>query len=197
MLNERQKTSTMKKLGILIGTMLISIFAFAQEISVNTDLSELKWTGKKVTGEHWGYIQLKDASLSVKNNQIQSGVFKIDMESINNQDIESEKTNAQLIGHLKSDDFFSVDKYPVATLKIKESTPFKNGFAEIKANLTIKGITHPISFKAEQLVNGYKAKITVDRTKYNVRYGSGKFFDNLGDNMIYDDFTLDVKIITE
>jgi len=197
MLNERQKTSTMKKLGILIGTMLISIFAFAQEISVNTDLSELKWTGKKVTGEHWGYIQLKDASLSVKNNQIQSGVFKIDMESINNQDIESEKTNAQLIGHLKSDDFFSVDKYPVATLKIKESTPFKNGFAEIKANLTIKGITHPISFKAEQLVNGYKAKITVDRTKYNVRYGSEKFFDNLGDNMIYDDFTLDVKIITE
>ncbi len=197
MLNERQKTSTMKKLGILIGTMLISIFAFAQEISVNTDLSELKWTGKKVTGEHWGYIQLKDASLSVKNNQIQSGVFKIDMESINNQDIENEKTNAQLIGHLKSDDFFSVDKYPVATLKIKESTPFKNGFAEIKANLTIKGITHPISFKAEQLVNGYKAKITVDRTKYNVRYGSGKFFDNLGDNMIYDDFTLDVKIITE
>jgi len=197
MLNERQKTSTMKKLGILIGTMLISIFAFAQEISVNTDLSELKWTGKKVTGEHWGYIQLKDASLSVKNNQIQSGVFKIDMESINNQDIENEKTNAQLIGHLKSDDFFSVDKYPVATLKIKESTPFKNGFAEIKANLTIKGITHPISFKAEQLVNGYKAKITVDRTKYNVRYGSEKFFDNLGDNMIYDDFTLDVKIITE
>src|SRR6056297_644377 len=197
MLNERQKTSTMKKLGILIGTMLISIFAFAQEISVNTDLSELKWTGKKVTGEHWGYIQLKDASLSVKNNQIQSGVFKIDMESINNKDIESEKTNAQLIGHLKSDDFFSVDKYPVATLKIKESTPFKNGFAEIKANLTIKGITHPISFKAEQLVNGYKAKITVDRTKYNVRYGSEKFFDNLGDNMIYDDFTLDVKIITE
>ncbi|MDY6800937.1 MAG: YceI family protein [Bacteroidota bacterium] len=187
----------MKRLGILIGTMLISIFAFAQEISVNTDLSELKWTGKKVTGEHWGYIQLKDASLSVKNDKIQSGVFKIDMESMDNQDLENEKTNAQLIGHLKSDDFFSVDKYPVATLEIKESTPFKNGFAEIKADLTIKGITHPISFKAEQLVNGYKADITVDRTKYNVRYGSGKFFDNLGDNMIYDDFTLEVKIITE
>ena len=197
MLNERKKGLTMKNLGLLIGTMLISIFAFAQDVSVNTELSELKWTGKKVTGEHWGYIQLKDASLSVKNNKIESGVFKIDMKSIDNQDLEKEKPNAQLVGHLKSDDFFSVDKYPVSTLKIKESTPFKNGFAEIKADLTIKGITHPISFKAEQLVNGYKADITVDRTKYNVRYGSGKFFDNLGDNMIYDDFTLNVEIITE
>ena len=187
----------MKKLGILLGIMLIGFFAYAQEVSVNTELSELKWTGKKVTGEHWGYIQLKDASLSVKNNKIESGVFKIDMKSIDNQDLEKEKPNAQLVGHLKSDDFFSVDKYPVSTLKIKESTPFKNGFAEIKADLTIKGITHPISFKAEQLVNGYKADITVDRTKYNVRYGSGKFFDNLGDNMIYDDFTLEVKIITK
>ncbi len=197
MLNERKKGFTMKNLGLLIGTMLISIFAFAQDVPVNTELSELKWTGKKVTGEHWGYIQLKDASLSVKNNKIESGVFKIDMESMDNQDLENEKTNAQLIGHLKSDDFFSVDKYPVATLKIKESTPFKNGFAEIKADLTIKEITHPVSFKAEKLVNGYKTKITIDRTKYNVRYGSDKFFDNLGDNMIYDDFVLEVKIITE
>ncbi|MFP4025733.1 MAG: YceI family protein [Thiohalospira sp.] len=187
----------MKKLSLLFGIMLISIFSYAQDISVNTELSELKWTGKKVTGEHWGYIKLKDASLNVENNKIESGVFKIDMQSINCQDLKDEETNAKLVGHLKSDDFFSVDKYPVSTLKIKESTSFKDGFAEVKADLTIKGITHPISFKAEQLVNGYKAEITVDRTKYNVRYGSKKFFDNLGDNMIYDDFTMEVKIITE
>ncbi|MEE4196141.1 MAG: YceI family protein [Bacteroidales bacterium] len=187
----------MKKLNVLFGLLLMSIFAFAQEVPVNIEQSELKWTGKKVTGEHWGYIQLQEASLMVKNDQIKSGVFKIDMRSMDCQDLENEKTNAQLIGHLKSDDFFSVDQYPVSTLKIKEATPFQQGFAEIKGDLTIKGITQPISFKAEQLVNGYKATITVDRTKYNVRYGSGKFFDNLGDNMIYDDFTLEVKIITK
>ena len=119
------------------------------------------------------------------------------MESINCQDLKDESTNAKLVGHLKSDDFFSVDKYPVATLKINESTKFINGVADIEADLTIKGITHPISFKAEKIKNGYTANIEVDRTKYNVRYGSGKFFDNLGDNMIYDDFILDVKIITK
>ncbi len=182
---------------MLLGLMLMSIFAFSQEISVNTELSELKWTGKKVTGEHWGYIELKDASLTVKDNKIVSGNFLIDMNSINNQDLTDKSTNAKLVGHLKSDDFFGVDKYPVATLKINESTKFINGVADIEGDLTIKGITHPVSFKTEEIKNGYTANIEVDRTKYNVRYGSDKFFDNLGDNMIYDDFILDVKIITK
>lgn len=187
----------MKKIGMLLGVMLISIFAFSQNLSVSTELSELKWTGKKVTGEHWGFIKLKDASLTVKDGKILSGTFLIDMASINNQDLEDESTNAKLVGHLKSDDFFGVDKHPVATLKINDASKFINGVADIEGNLTIKGITHPISFKAEKIKTGYTANIKVDRTKYNVRYGSGKFFDNLGDNMIYDDFTLDVKIITK
>ena len=119
------------------------------------------------------------------------------MNTLNCKDLEDAEWNGKLVGHLRSDDFFSVDKFPIATLTITESTTFNNGEAQVKGNLTIKGITHPTSFKVKKTDKGYMATVTVDRTKYNVKYGSGKFFDNLGDNMIYDEFTLDVKIVVE
>jgi polyisoprenoid-binding protein YceI len=184
----------MKKINFLIAFLMISIIAGAQDFSVNTAKSELKWKGKKVTGEHWGYVKLKDGTLSVKDGKITGGVFNIDMNSLINKDLEDPEWNGKLIGHLKSDDFFSVETFPVATLTLTESTPFKDGKAEVKGKLTIKGITNPVSFTANKMDDGYTATIIIDRTKYDVRYGSGKFFDNLGDNMIYDDFTLDVKI---
>ncbi len=185
----------MKKISIILSIMFVAFNVFAQEMNINTSSSELKWTGKKVSGEHWGYINLKEGSIKVENNKITDGKFIIDMTTMVCKDLEDPEWNGKLIGHLKSDDFFSVDKYPTATLEIIESTPFKNGQADVKAKLSIKGITEPISFTAQKVKNGYTAEIKVDRTKYNVRYGSGKFFDNLGDNMIYDDFTLDVKIV--
>jgi len=183
----------MKRISILLGIVIIALTSYAQKIDVNK--SELKWTGKKVTGEHWGYIKLKSGSLNIENNKIVSGKFIIDMTTINCKDLEDPEWNKKLVGHLESDDFFSVQKYPTAKLEINKSTLLKNDLHEIEAMLSIKGITEPISFKAEKTENGYSAKITIDRTKYNVRYGSGKFFDNLGDNMIYDEFTLDVNLI--
>lgn len=185
----------MKRLSILLSVLIFSFSAYSQQMNVNTSESELKWTGKKISGEHWGYVQIKEGTLEVENNKIKSGEFKIDMNTINCKDLEDPEWNGKLVGHLKSDDFFSVDKYPVATLTITESTPFKNGESKVKGKLTIKDITNPISFTALKTKDGYSATITVDRTKYNVRYGSGKFFENLGDNMIYDDFTLEVKLV--
>lgn len=187
----------MKKLSFVLAILLIGFTAVAQEFSINTSKSEIKWTGKKVTGEHWGYINLKDGSLKLENGKIVSGLFTIDMTSIVCKDLEDAEWNQKLVGHLKSDDFFSVDKFKTSTLKITESSNFNNGVADIKGELTIKGIKEPITFKVQKQDNTYIALVTVDRTKYDVRYGSGKFFDNLGDNMIYDDFKLDVKIITE
>jgi len=185
----------MKKINLLLAVLFISFTAMAQQVSINSENSELKWTGKKVTGEHWGYIKLKNASLSIIDNKIMSGVFIIDMTSIEDKDLEDAEWNGKLIGHLKSDDFFSVDKYPTAMLKIKESTNFKSGIAKVKGELTVKSITKPIVFEVTKSEKGYIASITVDRTLYDVRYGSGKFFDGLGDKMIYDEFILDVKII--
>lgn len=187
----------MKKLFILTAVLMMGFTVTAQESSVNVSKSELKWTGKKVTGEHWGHINLKKGSLMIKDDKLAGGKFKIDMNSLTCKDLENPEWNQKLVGHLKSDDFFSVDKFPTATLTIKESGSFKNGEAEVKADLTIKGITEEIMFNAKKVDNTFTASITVDRTKYDVRYGSGKFFDNLGDNMIYDDFILDVKIVTE
>lgn len=186
----------MKKISLLLMVLVIAFTGMSQEVTVNTEMSKLKWTGKKVTGEHWGYINLKSGSFTLKDNMIVSGKFVIDMTSMTCKDLEDEGWNAKLIGHLKSDDFFSVDKFETAVLNINESSAFKDGIAKVKGELTIKGITKPIEFKTIKTDTGYKAIITVDRTLYDVKYGSGKFFDGLGDKMIYDDFVLDVVLTT-
>ncbi len=140
---------------------------------------------------------LKNGSLTLKDNKIVGGEFNIDMNSLNCKDLEDAEWNGKLVGHLKSDDFFGVEKFPLSTLIIKETTSNKDGETDLKGELTIKGITRPVSFTAKKVENTFLASITVDRTKYNVRYGSGKFFENLGDNMIYDDFTLEIKVVLD
>lgn len=181
---------------LAIAIMFATVGLFAQELTVDTKKSTFKWHGEKVTGEHFGTIDLKEGILVWKNNKITGGKMIIDMTSITNTDIEDAGYNAKLVGHLKSDDFFGVEKYPTAKLEIKSSDAFKDNKATVKAELTIKGITHPIEFEAQKQNNWFMAEIVVDRSKYDVRYGSGSFFDNLGDKTIYDDFTLTVKIAT-
>jgi len=170
-----------------------TIASIAQTYQVNPSKSVLKWNGKKVTGEHYGKISIKEGSFVVDNNKVSTGSFVIDMTTITCEDLQGEWMD-KLVGHLKSDDFFGVASHPEAKLVITESSALKNNKANLKANLTIKGITHPVEFEATQMGNSFSAMVTVDRTLYNVRYGSGKFFDNLGDKTIYDDFTLDVKL---
>jgi polyisoprenoid-binding protein YceI len=162
--------------------------------------STFKWTGKKVSGEHWGYIKFSDGTLSVEKNQVKGGSFNVDMTSIDVQDTKGE-WGAKLAGHLKADDFFGSDKFPKATLVLKTVTPkAKTGTAyDVKAALTIKGITNDVSFPATITVSKTDVKATatfkVDRTKYGIKYGSGSFFDNLGDKAIDNEFTVDVNIV--
>jgi polyisoprenoid-binding protein YceI len=176
----------------------VTIFAttglFAQQMKVDVEKSNLEWHGKKVTGEHDGTIDLKDGWFTWSDNKITEGEFVINMTSIKNSDIDDLEYRAKLEGHLKSDDFFGVETYPTATLKVKGSDAFKNNEAQVKGHLTIKGITHPVEFTATKNGMKFMAEIVVDRSKYDVRYGSGSFFDNLGDRMIYDDFTMKVSI---
>lgn len=178
-------------------TFLSAVVLSAQEFKADIDKSEVKWTGRKVTGEHHGHIKLKSGVLILEHERIVSGNFTIDMKTITNYDLEDEELNKTLVGHLKSDDFFGVEKYPEATLVIVHSSKFRNGKAEVKGDLTIKEITHPVSFTVERYNGTYKASIVIDRAKYDVRYGSGSFFDNLGDKLIYDDFTVGVKLVVE
>jgi polyisoprenoid-binding protein YceI len=185
------------KLFFLSTLMLMSTLGYSQELNADVSKSTLKWNAKKVSGEHFGAIQLKEGKLTIKGDQIVSGSFVIDMQTITCKDIESPEWNKKLIDHLNSDDFFSVSKFNTASLNNLKSSKFQNGKASAEADLTIKGQTYPIKFDVIKDEQSYIAKITVDRTKYNIRYGSGKFFDNLGDNMIHDEFTLDVIILAK
>ena len=165
-----------------------------QTINADKNLSKLVWTGKKVSGSHTGTINLKEGTFNVEKNRIVSGKFLIDMTTIVDTDLEG-SWKEKLEGHLRSEDFFSVEKFSTATLIVESSTEFMSGKAEVSGKLTIKGMTHPVKFAVVQADGKYKALVTVDRTLYDIRYGSGKFFSNLGDNMIDDMFTLDVTIV--
>ena len=187
----------MKKFNYLLvfGFLFWGFVALGQDYSIDTDATAMKWHAKKVTGEHYGDIKLTEGSFTIEDKKFAKGVFVIDMTSITCEDLTDETWNQKLVGHLKSDDFFSVEKFTAEKLLIKGSSAIMDGKASIKGELTIKGITHPIAFDVEIEDKTYKAKIVVDRTLYDVKYGSGKFFQDLGDNMIDDEFILKVKLV--
>lgn len=164
---------------------------------IKPGVSSVQWTGKKLTGEHTGTIQLKKGRVDVTNGKLTGGSFEMDMKTIVNTDLEGE-WKTKLESHLKSEDFFSVDKYPSATLEITNVQPVKDKTYNITGKLTIKGITNEISFPATVEIENNKfaayADFNLDRTKWDVRYGSKKFYEDIGDKVIYDDFNLKVKI---
>lgn len=161
--------------------------------------SKLNWTGKKVTGQHEGTINIADGKLEVESNVLKGGSFSLDTRSIVVTDIKDAGGNAKLLGHLKSEDFFAVEKFPSATFVTTSVTSKGGGNYEVTGNLTIKGIINPVTFPATVTVAGNKltakAAIKVDRTKYNIKYGSKSFFEGIGDKAIYDDFDLDVTLV--
>ncbi|MDZ7605082.1 MAG: YceI family protein [Cyclobacteriaceae bacterium] len=168
-------------------------------MTVITQESQVEWLGKKVTGEHYGEISISKGDLQLENDVLTGGSFEIDMKSIVCKDLDNQEYNQKLVGHLKSDDFFGVEKYPTASLVItgvekKGSTKYM-----VQGDITIKGVTKSISFPTQVAIYGEKASatasITIDRSDFNVKFGSGSFFDGLGDKMIYDEFTLDVTLV--
>lgn len=188
---------------LLISSISLTAFAHVPNdgyVKVNSAASSITWIGKKVTGQHNGSIAIQDGTLQFKKGALVGGSFSIDMTSIKVLDLQGE-TAGKLEGHLKSDDFFGVVSFPSATLIILDAREKGKGNFDVKANLTIKGITRPVEFPVTLTPqgNGYKAtaNITIDRSQYDIKYGSSKFFDNLGDKTIHDDFELNVSIVAE
>mgnify|MGYP006299450925 CR=1 FL=1 len=191
----------MKSLIFILSLALTTQLAVAKpaKYEVNSGKSQLKWTGKKVTGQHYGYVKIKEGHLKLDGKELVGGEFTMDMTSITVEDIEEKKWNRKLNNHLRSDDFFHVSKHKTAKLKIKDAQFGKGGKYNVFAELTIKDETHPVQFdvsldRKEDAVEG-KTKITFDRTKFGIKYRSGNFFENLGDKMIYDDVQIDVKLV--
>jgi polyisoprenoid-binding protein YceI len=187
---------------LLLGTLLaLATFSFTYKVEYKVDnqKSKLKWIGRKVTGEHSGSINLADGVLVTDGKKVTGGTFTIDMNTIANEDLKDDGYKQKLIGHLKSEDFFATDKFPTAQLVINKVTPLTKDQYKIKGALTIKGITNDIEFPANITTTKSeikaKAKILVDRTKYGIKYGSGSFFDNLGDKAISNDFEMNVELV--
>jgi polyisoprenoid-binding protein YceI len=173
---------------------LVTLSTSAQTKKVDAAKSTINWVGKKVTGSHEGTINLKDGALVFKGNKLAGGSFTVDMTSINTTDLEG-KGKANLDGHLKSDDFFGTENHPTANLVIKKIADKGNGVYGVNADLTIKGKTNTIGFEITVAGNTATADLKVDRTKYDIKYGSGSFFEGLGDKAIYDEFELKVKLV--
>ena len=155
--------------------------------------SKVVWKGYKVTGSHEGTINIKSGSLSFNDGKLTGGECSIDMTTLVSTDLTGEY-KGKLEGHLKSDDFFGVEKYPTARLQFtKVKMTSKNAY-KVTGDLTIKGKTNPITFNISIYGDKATASLKVDRAKYNVKYGSTSFFDNLKDKAIYDEFDLVVDL---
>ena len=171
----------------LISFSFTTIERYNKEIKVEN--SKVIWKGYKVTGSHQGTIALQSGNLTFEADKLVGGEFVIDMTTITNTDLEGDY-KGKLEGHLKSDDFFGVTTFPTATLVFKDvKSTGKNSYA-VTGDLTIKGIKDPVSFDISIYGSKATASVKIDRTKFDVRYGSTSFFDNLKDKAIYDEFDL-------
>jgi len=164
-------------LFILMMLLGYSVVLSASDFVVDKVLSKVKWEAKKVTGKHNGSISFENGSVLVTDNKISGGTFIIDMKTIVDEDLTDTGMNQKLMGHLASDDFFSVAKFPESKMVIKKVTLVAGDEYHFLADLTIKGVTNPVEFNAKFTVNGDKLTsegvITVNRTLFGIKYGSG------------------------
>ena len=207
----------MKSIKVITLLLTLSIFSFQSfacktcgcsskkdshshaENSIKKDIdiskSTVKWVGKKVTGSHEGNISIKEGHIHFDDNAFTGGNIVIDMSTIECTDLDGD-SKQNIENHLSSDDFFGVKKYPTANLEVisAEKVKYSKNKYQVKGILEIKNIKNDVEF--EVIIDNSLAKVelVIDRTKYDIKYGSGSFFDNLGDKMIYDDFNLSVSL---
>lgn len=185
----------LKSIAFVLLVALSTLSISAQNKKIDVSKSSIHWVGKKVTGQHEGTMNFKEGSLVFKSKKLVGGTFTVDMNSLTTTDLKAGKGKEDLEGHLKSADFFGTDKFPTATLVFKtiSAKEVKNTY-EVTADMTIKGITSPIKFDVTVNGNVATTKLVVDRTKFDIKYKSKNFFENLGDKTIYDDFELEVAL---
>lgn len=173
--------------------MAVVIFSFSpiqgEKKEIKIDNSTVTWKGYKVTGSHYGTVALKSGHLVFDEGKLTGGEFEVDMTTVVSDDLEGEY-KGKLEGHLKSDDFFGVEKFPTSKLVFtKVKSTGKNSY-EVTGDLTVKGKSAPVSFEMSVYGNKATANVKIDRTIYDIRYGSTAFFDDLKDKAIYDEFDL-------
>ncbi|RYY13295.1 MAG: YceI family protein [Chitinophagaceae bacterium] len=170
----------------------------SEKYSIDTTESVITWKGSMlfdIDEEHVGYIYLSKGELMIENGQLMGGIAEIDMNSIEYKDKASKNTPVK---HLKSPDYFDVERFPVSTIAITKIESLR-GHTIVKGDLTIKGVTYPVTFPARIKVQDgivkANGKLIIDRTNWGIRYRSGKFYDNLADQAVSDNIELHIKIV--
>ena len=199
----------MRKVSLLVTALIFAITAslYAEgnkakdTYKVDAEKSTVKWTAKSAKGGHFGKVQAASGNFQFDGKSITAGTIVINMTSISVDDIEDPGRKERLANHLKNDDFFSADKFPESKLEITSSKPGKKaGELEVTGNLTIKGITNPITFPVTLKSSGKnleaEGSMVVDRIQYGIKFRSKSVLDPsaLADRLIYDEFTLDFKV---
>ncbi|MEA9357865.1 YceI family protein [Bacteriovorax sp. PP10] len=195
----------MLKQLIIASALLSSVSAFAkvETLQVDPAASKIVYVGKKVTGQHTGEVKIANGTMNFDGAEFKGADITIDMTTINNTDLTDAEYNKKFVTHMNSDDFFATAKFKTARLVTKTVKKVKGDVYAVTGDLTIKGQTHPLplkdgeTFSVEVTRDGAVAVISFDRTKYDVKYGSGKFFQGLGDKMINDDVQLTVTLKTK
>ena len=184
----------LKTISIALLVIISQTISAQTNVKVDAAVSKVNWVGKKLTGQHSGTINIKEGNLIFTGKKLSGGNFIVDMTSINTTDLQAGKGKEDLDGHLKADDFFGTANHPTANLVFKSiGAKLKNTYAVV-ADLTIKGITKPINFDIVVNKNTAVSKLVVDRTKYDIKYGSKSFFASIGDKAIEDNFDLNVVL---
>ncbi|NCO62649.1 MAG: YceI family protein [Flavobacteriales bacterium] len=188
---------TIKNLAI-VALVAFTTFSFTrldrEKKDIKVEDSQLVWKGYKVTGSHEGTIAIKSGSLEFNEDVLVGGEFVVDMTTLASTDLEGEY-KGKLEGHLKSDDFFGVENHPTATLVFSDVKATGKNSYSVTGNLTVKGKTNPITFSISIYGSKATATLKVDRTAYDVKYGSASFFDGLKDKAIYDEFDLVADLV--
>lgn len=176
-----------------------------EKLVVDPLASSIKWTGSKPGGDHYGVIGIKEGSLAINGESVASGTFIVDMNSIKDEDLTDGKMNDMLVNHLKSADFFDVATYPessFAITKVEAVTGTDSITHMVSGNLKMKDVEKNITFGAKITKEGdvYKAvtvPFTIDRTQWNVKYGSKSLFAELKDNIVNDNIELQMTIVAK
>ena len=187
----------MKKMIIPIFCLSFLFAGNGKSFTVDVENTSLRWKGVKVTGSHWGYVTMKEGTVTIDGNKIIAGDFAVDLTTMTEEEMGDSPLKIKLLNHLKSDDFFDVANHPMAHFKLLHAS-YNQGAFMIQGALTIRGITRPVEFLAVVQFSdqepGATGQIKIDRTKYNMKFRSGQFFPDVGDKMIYDEFTIDFEV---
>jgi polyisoprenoid-binding protein YceI len=187
----------MKKLALGLLTFLT---LSASAVDLNLEESKIIWLGKKeiVDSKHGGFVKFKSGSLEMKDGKLVSGTVVVDMDSIQTTDEKlSPEWKQKLVGHLKNEDFFKVAEYPTSTFTTTSVKAEGKDKYKVTGKLKMLKAENSVDVVLTQKGKEFTGSLTIDRTKWDLRYGSNSFFDKLGDKAISNEITLELKLVTK